>query len=175
MLALIGELGAELARELELLVDDVDRDDPATGDRRVLDREVAETADAEHSDEIGGAGAGDLDRLVRGDAGAGQRRRVERVDAVGDLDDVTGVGRGVLAEAAVDRVAHHLLLRGRASPGPRRSSRSAARVAEPGHRDAVTDGDLARRRGPNSVTMPTPSWPGMNGGEGLIGQSPFAA
>ena len=23
--------------------------------------------------------------------------------------------------------------------------------------------------------MPTPSWPGMNGGEGLIGQSPFAA
>ena len=44
--------------------------------RGVLDGEVAEAADAEDRDQVGGARAGDLDRLVRGDARAGQRRRV---------------------------------------------------------------------------------------------------
>ena len=28
---------------------------------------------------------------------------------------------------------------------------------------------------PTSSTVPIPSWPGMNGGDGLTGQSPWAA
>ena len=47
---------------------------------RVLDREVAEPADAEDRDEVGRTRARDLDRLVRRDAGARERRGVERVD-----------------------------------------------------------------------------------------------
>ena len=82
------ELGTELACELELLVVDVDGDDPSAGDARVLDRQVAEAADAEHRDEVGRAGARDLDRLVGRHAGAGERSRVERVDAVGHPHDV---------------------------------------------------------------------------------------
>ena len=99
LLGVDGELGAELAREFELVVDHVDRDDSTAGDRRVLDREVSEAADAEHGHEIGGAGARDFDRFVGGHTGAGERRGVERVDAFGDLDDVVGVGGRVLAQA----------------------------------------------------------------------------
>src|ERR1035441_3097350 len=62
------ELGAELACEVELLIDHVDRDDPPSGDRRVLDREVSQAADAEHCPEIGRAGARDLDRFEIGRA-----------------------------------------------------------------------------------------------------------
>jgi hypothetical protein len=139
---LIVNSAAEFTRELELLINHVDRDDPPSGDRRVLDREVAETADAEHGNEIRGARARDLDRLVGGDARAGERRGVKRVDAVGDLDHVAGVGDGVLAEAAVDRIAHHLLLVAQCLPARHAIVAAAARVAEPRHRHTVTDADL---------------------------------
>src|ERR1700733_1550512 len=142
LLGIHGELGAELARELEFLVDHVDRDDPSSRDRRVLDREVPQAADAEYGYEIGGAGARDFDRFVGGYAGAGERRGVEGVDARGDLYDVAGVGGGVLAEGAVDRVAHHLLLVAQSLPAVHAVVAAAARVAEPGHRDAVTKADL---------------------------------
>src|ERR1039458_2496045 len=137
------ELSAELAGELELLIDHVDRYDPPSGDRRVLDREVSQTADAEHGNEIRGAGARDLDRLIGRHTGAGQRRGVERVEPLGDLDDVAGIGGGVLTEAAVDRIAHHLLLKAQRLPARHAILTAATRVAKPGHRDAVTDRDLA--------------------------------
>ena len=124
----------------------VDRDDAPAGDRGVLDRQMAEAADAEDGDEVGRAGAGDLDRLVGRDAGAGQRRRVEGVDAFGHLDDVAGVRGGVLAEPAVDRVAHVLLLEAEGLPAGDAVVADAAGVAEPRHRDAVADGDLGHAR-----------------------------
>src|SRR5512132_1073805 len=137
-----GELGAELAGEVELLVVDVDGDHAPAGDRGVLDREVAEAADAEDGDEVRRARARDLHRLVGGDAGARQRRGVERVDAVGHLDHVATVGDGVLAEAAVDRVAHVLLLEAKRLPARDAVVADAAGAAEPWHRDALADRDL---------------------------------
>ena len=118
---------------------EVDRDHAPAGDRGVLDREVAEAADAEDGDEVGGAGAGDLDRLVGRDAGARERRRVEGIDAVGHLDDVAGIRGRVLAEAAVDRVAHVLLLEAERLPAGDAVVADAAGVAEPRHRDAVAE------------------------------------
>src|SRR6187551_2263508 len=104
------ELRAELVGQLELLVDDVDRDDTPAGDRRVLDGEVAETTDAEHSDEVGRPCARDLDRLVGRDPRAGERRSVDRIDGLGHLDDVAAVRLHVVGEGPVQRVAHVLLL-----------------------------------------------------------------
>ena len=81
----------------------VDGDDSSARHPGVLHRQVAEAADPEDRDEVGRARTGDLDRLVGGDTGAGQRGGVERVDAVRDADDeVRGIGHDVLGEAAVD-------------------------------------------------------------------------
>ncbi len=128
--------------ELELLVVQIDRDDPAAGDEGVLDRHVPEPADSEDGDEVRRPCAGDLDRFVRRHAGAGQRRRVERVDGVRHLDDVPRVRSRVLAEAAVDRVAHVLLLEAERLPAGHAVVARPARVAEPGERDPITEGDL---------------------------------
>ena len=76
-------VGAELLGQLQLLVGDVDRGHGAADDLRVLQREVAEAADAGDRHQLAGADAADLDRLVRGDARAGQRGGVDGVDAVG--------------------------------------------------------------------------------------------
>ena len=103
---------------------------------------MAEPADAEHRDEVGRAGPCDLDRLVGRDAGAGERGGVERVDALGHRDDVAAVGDGVLAEPAVDRVAHVLLLEAERLPPRDTVVARAAGVAEPRHRDPVAECDL---------------------------------
>ena len=137
-----GELGSELASEVEFLVDDVHRDHAAAGDRRVLDREMSEAADAEHRDQVRRAGAGDLDRLVRGDPGTRQWGSVERIDAVGHLDDVAPVSDGVFTKAAVDRVAHVLLLEAQRLPPGDAVIAGPARITKPRHRDAVANRDL---------------------------------
>ena len=84
-------LGAELTRRVQALLVDVDGDDSGAWDARILDREVAEAAGAEYRDEAGELRARDLHRLVRGHAGAGQRRGVQGVDVVGDEHDVARV------------------------------------------------------------------------------------
>ena len=53
------------------------------------------------------------------------------------------IGDRVLPERAVDRVAHHLLLDAKRLPAGDAVITAAARVAEPWHRYAVTDRDLA--------------------------------
>ena len=85
----------------ELAVEDVDGGDGPAGDLGVLHRQVAESADAEHGDEVRRAGARHLDRLVGGDAGARERRGVERVDAVGHGPANAASASDVLGEAAV--------------------------------------------------------------------------
>ena len=65
---------------------------------------------------------------------------------VGHPDDVAGVGGGVLAEAAVDRVAHVLLLEAERLPAGDAVVADAARIAEPRHRDAVAERDLGHAR-----------------------------
>ena len=55
--------GAELLGQLQLVVDDVDRDDRGAGDLGVLQREVAEPADAEDRDEVGRAAPDTLTAL----------------------------------------------------------------------------------------------------------------
>jgi len=66
---------------------------------------MAQAARPEHRDQAGGARARDLHRLIGGDAGARQRRRVQRVDVVRDAHDVAGVAERVLGEAAVHAIA----------------------------------------------------------------------
>ena len=68
------------------------------------------------------------------------------IDPVGHLDDVAAEGHGVLAEAAVDRVAHVLLLEAERLPTRDAVLTGAAGVAQPRHRDAVADRDLGLTR-----------------------------
>ena len=56
----------------------------AAGDAGVLDRHVTEPADAEHGDDVRRSDLGHLDGLVGRDAGARQRRGIERIDPVRD-------------------------------------------------------------------------------------------
>ena len=74
---------AQLVRHVELVLVDVDRDDGGAGDPGVLDGHVAEPADPEHCDHVGGTDLSNLDRLVCRHACARQGRRVERVDSSG--------------------------------------------------------------------------------------------
>ena len=168
-------VGAEILREFQLLVGDVDRDDAGAADLRVLQREVAEPADAEDRDQRPGAGPGELDRLVGRHPGAGQHGRVEGVHRVGDLSDVGGVRGGVFGVGAVPAVAGVDLLLAQRLPPVDAVLADPAGLAEPRHRDPVADLRRARRPAPTCSTIPTPSWPGMNGGVGLTGQSPWAA
>ena len=167
-------VGAEILCQLELFVGDVDRDDAGAADLGVLQCEVAEAADAEDRDQRARAGPGQLDRLVGRHPGAGQHGRIERVDGVGDLRDVGRVRGGVLGVGAVPAVPGVDLLLAQRFPPVDAELADPAGLAEPGHRDPVAD-----LRGvdsaPTCSTMPTPSWPGMNGGVGLTGQSPCAA
>src|SRR6266545_2744322 len=135
-------VGAELAGELELLVDQVHRDDRGAEDLGVLHGQVTQPADAEHRDERGRAGAGDLDRLVRGDAGAGQRSGVERVDPLGNLGDVLGRRLRVLRVAAVQEVAGVELLLAQRLPAGVAVLAGAAGVTEPRQGDPVAGGYL---------------------------------
>ena len=98
-----------------------------------------EAADAEDRHQLTGAGAGDLDRLVGGHAGAGQRRGVQRVDPVGDLGDVGGVRGGVLGVGAVPAVAGVDLLLAQGLPAVDAELADPAGRAEPGHGDPVAD------------------------------------
>ena len=101
-------------------------------------------------------------------------RGLERVDPLGHLDDVAGVGVGVLAEAAVDRVAHVLLLEAERLPAGDAVLAGAAGVAEPRHRDSVAERDLGDA-GAELDDDADALVAGMNGGDGLTGQSPCAA
>ena len=116
----------------------------------------------------------DLDGLVGGDAGAGQRRRVERVDAVGDGHDVGGVGDRVLGERRRRRRTRCCAALAQRLPAGDAVVAGAAGPAEPGNGDPVADRRVVTPA-PSASTMPTPSCPGMNGGVGLTGQSPWAA
>ena len=102
-------VGAQLDREVELLVLDVDGDHDRTAQPRVLQREMPQPADAEHGDPFTGLHVGGLDRGEGGDAGAGQGGGVAGGHRVGDRHDVALVSDGVLRVRAVDRVAAVLL------------------------------------------------------------------
>jgi hypothetical protein len=91
-------LGADFERRLQARGIGVDRDDRGARDARVLDRQVAEAAGAEHRDKAGRGGLRDLDGLVRRHACARQRRRIRRADAVGDPHDVACIADRVLGE-----------------------------------------------------------------------------
>ena len=132
-------VGAEILGQLELFVGDVDRDDAGAADLRVLQRQVAEPADAEDRDQRARAGTGQLDRLVGRDAGAGQHGRVEGIDGVGHLCDVGRVGSGVLGVGAVPAVAGVDLLLAQRFPAVGTVLADTARRAEPRHRDSVAD------------------------------------
>ena len=103
---------------------------------------MAEAADPEDGDQVGRTCARDLDRLVGGDARAGQGRGVERVDAVRHADDEVRRCLDELGEAAVDRVAGVPLLGAERLPAGDAVIAAAAGIAEPGHGDAVAERDL---------------------------------
>ena len=91
------------------------------------------------------------------------------------MDDVVGVRDGVLGEAAVDRVAGVLLRLAQRLPAADAVVAVSAGVAQPGQGDALADDAVGDARRRADSMMPTPSWPGTNGGVGLTGQSPRAA
>ena len=68
---------------------------------RDLDAHVADTAQTDHSDVLAGARAPLLERRVRGDARAQQRRGHVQGQPVGDTDDVVLVDDDLLGVAAV--------------------------------------------------------------------------
>src|SRR5262249_38069154 len=132
--------------QLQLLVGDVDRDDASALDVRVLDGKVSQTADAEDRDEIRGVRAAELDRLVRRDSRTRQRRRVERVNSVGDLDHIPRVSGGVFTESAIDAIAGVLLVQAQRLPTRNAVVTRATGVTEPRQRNAFAYGDLADPR-----------------------------
>ena len=98
-------VGTQRLGQQQLVLVDVDGDDRRAGDLGVLHGEVTEAADTEHGDDVRRAGARHLDRLIGGHTGARQRRRLDRIDASGHVDDEVGLGDDVFAVAAVDAVA----------------------------------------------------------------------
>ena len=133
---------------------DVDGDHRRAGDARVLDREVAQPARAEHRDHARGPGAGVLDRLVGRHARARQRRGVRRIDAVRDAHDVARVADRVLGEGAVERVAHVLLLQAERLAPAVAVAAHATGVAEPRQRDAHPRLQPVHRAGAQSLDHP---------------------
>src|SRR5262249_16572753 len=129
--------GAEVARELELLVGLVDGDDLlAAGDRAALDRVEADASGAEHH-----AARARLDlrgverRADAGHHGASDDRRLVDAHRGIDLDHVVAVKRRVLAHHAragemVQGVALRILVA--AGPAPQREGRPGRDVAQPG-------------------------------------------
>jgi hypothetical protein len=94
--------GAQLPGHRQLLVEQIHRHDLRTSDERILQRQVAEPADAEDGDQVGGTGSRHLHGLVGRDAGAGERCGLERIDAVRDLAYVASGGQGIFGPSAVD-------------------------------------------------------------------------
>jgi hypothetical protein len=93
-------IGAEFPRHLELVVLQVDGDHGRALDLGVLHRQVTQAADTEDRAQLRRADLGALDRFVDRHAGAAQRRRVQRVHAVGHLHDVARIGGDVLGVPA---------------------------------------------------------------------------
>ncbi|MGX1480162.1 UNVERIFIED_CONTAM: hypothetical protein RKD50_008970 [Streptomyces canus] len=133
------DVGAELAGEVELVVGDVDRGDGGAGDLRVLHGQVAEPADAGDRHQLGGTDTGDLEGLVRGHAGAGQRGGVAGVDAVGDQGGEVGRGEHLLGVAAVHAVAGVDLLLAQGLPAGQAVLAPPAGPAQPGHGHPLPD------------------------------------
>ena len=139
-------LGAEARGEFELGLLDVDGDHGSAHEPGVLDREMAQAADAEHSDQLGRLDLGDLEGFVGGHARAAQGRGIDRGNAVRYGDDVGGAGDCVLRERSVDRVAAVVLLLAQRLATVDAESTLAASGSEPGDRDALADGSVRHAR-----------------------------
>ena len=85
-------VGAELLRQLELGVVDVDRGDVEAHRLGVLHRHVAEPADAGDRHPVAGLAVEHLEALVDGHAGAQHRRDLGEADARRQVADVAGIG-----------------------------------------------------------------------------------
>jgi hypothetical protein len=118
-----------------------DRREWIEANARYADNIDAQAADPEHRDEVGGPHLGDLDRLVGRDARAGERSRVEGVDALRHDADVVGGGERVLGVAAVTGVAGVLLGLAQGLPPGQAVLAGPAGPPEPRDRDAVADRD----------------------------------
>ena len=133
------QLGSVPCGERELVVVDVDGGDAQAHGPGVLDRDVAEPADAGDDDPLARARLGHLQALVDGDAGAEDRGDLDGVRAVGDERGVRGVDEHVLAEGAVDAVARVLLLLAQGLPAGGAELALAAGREEPGVPDELAD------------------------------------
>lgn len=134
------DLGAEFPREGELVLRDVDRSDPQAHRDRVLHGDVPEPPDAGDRHPLPGAGAGALEALVDGDAGAQDRCDLERVAALGQAGGVRRIDEHVLAERPVDRVAAVALLLAEGLPAGAAVLAHTAGRPQPGVADQVAHG-----------------------------------
>src|SRR5262245_18783064 len=103
----------------------------------VLDRDMAEAADARDHDPLAGPGISLLKTLVGCDAGAQDRRRLRESQSIRQLPDVGGWGEHILSIAAVHRVASVLLFWTERLPAGQAVVAYPTGAVQPWHADTV--------------------------------------
>ena len=100
-----GQIGAHRGRQLQLAVVDVDGDHFGVKDiLGILQRQVAQAAEAVDSDPLARFDVGDLNGFVGGDPGAGDAAGGGGVEAVRDFNRVVGGDDALFRHAAVDGI-----------------------------------------------------------------------
>ena len=132
-----GQAGAELARQLQLGVVDIHRDDVQAHGPRVLHGDVAEAADTGDRHPLAGARPGFLEALVHRHAGAKDRRNFQKIDVFRQDTDVVRISQHVFGVATVDRITGVLLALAQGFPAGQAVLAAAAGGVEPGHADTV--------------------------------------
>src|SRR5208337_2752650 len=127
---------AQFPRQRLLVAPAIDRDGAKALPRGELDPEMPEAADTVDGDEIAGAGAAVAERIERGDAGAKQGRRLDRVEIVGRMRDRGGPSHHVRGVAAVPGDAadlgHCFAGEGRVAPAMPAIAAGAAKPSDAG-------------------------------------------
>src|SRR5262245_31124465 len=133
------DVGAAFPRQFEFVVGHVDGDNFRAIRLRKLNRQMAESADAEDGYLLPRLRAGFFHRAVNRQSGAEQRRGFFKAQVVRKPRDVARLGYDELGEASVNHAAGDLLFRAE-SLAPRRTEFAfAAGPMQPRHADAVAD------------------------------------
>ena len=106
-----------------------------------FDDEVRRCAKAEESDAVAGGNFSDAEAAEADDAGAKERREVDRGGLFGKRDEEVGTGDGVFRIAAIDGVARVGGVVAEILAVPAAERAGAVDAAEPGDAGAMTDAD----------------------------------
>ena len=131
-------VSAGLTSQSQLIIVDVNSDNlSAENLLSVLNSQVTQTTSTVSNQPLAGANQRLLNRLVGGHTGAGNRACLRRVKTLGNLHSVISGHQGVLAHAAINRVACilHRTTQGLTARGAVLTVTAA--LEEPSHRHAV--------------------------------------